>query len=129
MGRKIMIGSDSIMGQELEQERLAILWTSQDREVALNMVFMYAINSKMRNWWNNICFIIWGPSAKLLSEDEELQIHIEKMIELGIEVVACKACADGYKASEKLEALGIEVKYMGEPLTKLLKEGWKTMAF
>ncbi len=105
-----------------EKDKLVVLWTSQDREVALKMVFMYTINAKMREWWREINFIIWGPSANLLSNDEELKDHIRKMLEVGINVVACKACADSYGVSEQLKQLGIEVKYMGEPLTKYLKE-------
>lgn len=107
--------------------KLAVLWTSSDREVALNMVFMYTLNGKMRNWWDEISLIIWGPSSKLLSIDTELQDYIRKIIEVGVKVEACKACADNYKVSKDLERLGIEVKYMGVPLTDYLKDGWKTI--
>ena len=41
----------------------------------------------------------------------------------GVEVLACRACADRYGVSEKLEELGIKVIYMGEPLTQYLKSG------
>ena len=112
-----------------EKNKLVVLWTSQDREVALNMVFMYTLNGKLREWWKDICLIVWGPSANLLSEDEELQDHVRKMLEMGIDVVAYKACSDRYCVSEKLEALGIDVKYMGEPLTEFLKEGYTTITF
>lgn len=33
------------------EDELIILWTSGDKEVALNMVFMYALNSKLNKWW------------------------------------------------------------------------------
>ncbi|MFZ5647696.1 MAG: DsrE family protein [Bacillota bacterium] len=46
-----------------------------------------------------------------------------------MELLACKACTDSYGVSEKLEELGIEVKYMGQPLTKLLKEGYRIITF
>ncbi len=51
------------------------------------------------------------------------------MLRCGVEFVACKACADSYGVSEKLEALGIEVKYMGMPLTDMLKGDWVTVTF
>ena len=51
------------------------------------------------------------------------------MKEAGVELVACKACADLYGVSEKLESLGIEVKYMGVPLTEMLKSDWTTITF
>ncbi|MGO1371963.1 MAG: DsrE family protein [Senegalia sp. (in: firmicutes)] len=110
-------------------DKLVIIWTSGDREVALNMVFMYALNAKIHNWWKDLTLIIWGPSSKLLSEDEELQDYISKMKKEGIDIVACKACSNNYGVTEKLEDLDIDVKYMGEPLTNYLKEDYKTITF
>ncbi len=111
------------------REKLLILWSSGDRDVALKMVFMYTLNGKMRGWWEDICLVVWGPSSKLLSVDVELQDYIKKIIEEGVNVVACEACANEYGVSSELEELGIEVKYMGEPLTNYLKTGWKTLTF
>jgi hypothetical protein len=104
-------------------DSLVVLWASGDRDVALNMVFMYTFNAKRRNWWNNVRLLVWGPSAKLLSDDKELQAEVAKMREAGIVLEACKACADRYGVSETLTRLGIDVKYMGLPLTEYLKEG------
>ncbi len=103
------------------KERLIVVWTSGDKDVAEKMVFMYTLNAKLRGWWDNICFIIWGPSSKLLSEDKDLQEQIIKFQKEGIKVEACQACADQYGVSDKLRELGIEVKYMGEPLTEYIK--------
>ncbi len=108
---------------------LVVLWTSGDREVALKMVFMYTLNSKLKNWWKDVRFIIWGPSTKLLSEDAELQDYIKKMKKVGIVLEACKACSDSYGVSENLKKLGITVRYMGEPLTAYIKEGRKVITF
>ncbi|MEJ2542401.1 MAG: DsrE family protein [Gemmatimonadota bacterium] len=109
--------------------RLAVLWTSGDREVALNVAFMYTHNAKARGWFDEVTLIVWGPSSRLLSEDEELQEYVVRMEEAGVEVVACRACADTYGVSEILEGMGIEVKYMGEPLTEMLKGDWEILTF
>ncbi|MHC1761678.1 MAG: DsrE family protein [Negativicutes bacterium] len=105
-----------------EPDELYVLWTSGDREVALKMVFMYTMNSRLKAWWTHVTLIIWGPSARLLTEDEELQEKVRAMLHVGVAIVACKACSDSYGASLALEGLGVEVKYMGQPLTQLLKE-------
>jgi hypothetical protein len=105
------------------EDSLVVLWTSGDREVALNMVFMYTLNAKRRAWWRDVRLIVWGPSAKLLSADQELQSEIMRMHKAGAVLEACKACADRYGVSDALERLGITVKYMGTPLTGYLKEG------
>ncbi len=104
-------------------EKLVVLWTSGDRDVALKMVFMYTYNAKRFGWWDDVTFIVWGPSSKLLSVDQELQTELAKMKDLGIKLEACQACADQYGVSDKLREFGIDVKYMGQALTDYIKEG------
>jgi hypothetical protein len=110
-------------------DRLVVLWTSGDRDVAMNMVFMYALNAKRAGWWEDVTFIVWGPSAKLLSGDAELQAELVKMKEAGIVLEACIACADRYGVTEKLRTLGVDVKGMGKPLTAYIKEGRRVLTF
>ncbi|MGK0469057.1 DsrE family protein [Clostridium sp.] len=109
------------------QDKLAVLWTSADREVALKMGFMYTYNAKLKGWWDDVTLIIWGPSSKLLSMDTDLQAYVKKAQDVGVKFQACRACSDMYEVTEKLEALDIEVIYMGEPLTDYLKNGWKVI--
>lgn len=105
-----------------QKDKLVVLWTSGDKEVALKMVFMYTYNAKKFEWWDDITLLVWGPSQKLLTEDNELQEYVKKMIENGIEVLACKGCADQYEISEKLEEIGVTVRYTGKDLTNFIKE-------
>jgi len=122
----LILGAFIVFAQDGEkikpEDKLVVLWTSGDREVALKMAFMYTFNSKKYNWWKDITLVVWGPSAKLLSEDKELQDYIKKIKEAGITLKACKGCSDMYGVSKQLEEMGITVKYMGE-LTDYLKEG------
>ena len=71
--------------------------------------------------------IVWGPSANLLAHDEELQAELLEVRQAGVEVQACKACADRYSVSEHLASLGIDVIYMGEPMTEYIKTGWASL--
>lgn len=109
-------------------EKLVIIWTSGDREVADKMVFLYTLNSRRFKWWDDITLIVWGPSAKLLTEDKELQEKLKKILDAGVVVKACKACADDYGISDDLEKLGIEVKYVAE-VTTYIKEGRHILTF
>ena len=110
-------------------DELVVLWTSGDREVALEMVFMYVLNSMRNGWWRKVTLIVWGPSSKLLSADEELQVMISQIMDFGVEVKACRACADHYGVSMDLEKMGIEVKYMGKEFTDHLKGDPKVITF
>ena len=110
-------------------ESLVVVWSSRDRDVALNMVFMYTLNAKLRGWWDDVRLIVWGPSSKLLIEDKDLQEEVKKMKDAGVILEACKACSDRYGVSEELERLSIDVKYMGIPLTEYMKDGRNIITF
>lgn len=104
------------------KDSLVVVWTSGDKEVAEKMVFMYTFNAKKYEWWEDITLLVWGPSAKLLTEDKDLQDYVKGMLDIGINVLACKGCADMYEISDKLEAIGVTVKYTGTDLTSFIKE-------
>ncbi|MFZ7101610.1 MAG: DsrE family protein [Peptococcaceae bacterium] len=117
------------MDMKIPPEKLLIVWTSGERDVALKMVFMYAFNGKFKEWWQDISVLIWGPSAQLAAKDEEIQDRLLNLKDAGVKLTACKACTDSYGISEEIEKLGIEVIYVGEGFTKSLKEGWVTITF
>jgi len=109
-------------------EKLNILWTTDNKDTFFNMLAMYATNSKKRGWWNNVNVIIWGASAKLAGNDTQIQTEILEMINAGVTIEACKDCADIFGVTEKLERMGITVRYMGLPLTEYLKNGEKLIS-
>ena len=108
-----------------EPNKLYILWTNADIITSEKMVMMYAINSKTKNWWEEITVIIWGATAKLVSENAMIQEKIKLAQHVGVKFTACKGCADQLGVSEKLSELGIEIIYWGEGLTEILKENEK----
>ncbi len=50
------------------------------------------------------------------------------MINEGVTIEACKACADKYNASEILKSLGVNVRYTGEALTSYIKSDNKLLS-
>jgi hypothetical protein len=104
-----------------ESKKLYILWTNADPITSEKMVMMYGINSKLNYWWDEVTIIIWGAPAKLVAENDLIQEKIKQAIQVGVNVSACKACAEQLGVSAKLAELGVEVKYWGEPLTEILK--------
>ena len=111
----------------IKQKQL-ILWTSGDREVALKMVLMYSYYCKKNSWMDTVRLLVWGPSSKLLAEDTLLQRKVKELKQIGIELYACKACADLYGVADKLTQLGITVMYTGEMLADLQKNGWHVLS-
>ncbi len=110
-------------------DTLLVVWSSGDLEVAEKVCFMYTYNAKKWGWFDEIIFVIWGPSQKLLAENESLQKRVDKMREEGIIVEACVACARMYEIDDDLRNMGIDVKGMGTVLTKYLKAGYPNITF
>lgn len=110
-------------------DRLAVVWTSADPDVANRVCLMYTQAAKRGGWFGQVELIIWGPSQKLFVNDKELQAKVKAMQQAGVVVEACIACAQSYGLVEKLRELGVTVKPMGPPLTGFLKDGWKVLTF
>jgi len=108
-------------------DKLVVLWTSGDPYVAERVAFMYTHAASKNRWFEEVTLIVWGPSAKLISENQKLQEKVKEMQKDGVVLKACIACASSYNVVDKLKALGFEVEGMGKPLTKHLKSDAKVL--
>ena len=105
------------------------LVSSADREVALEVGLVYPLNAAKKGWMDEVKVIFFGPSEKVAANDVEVQGRIRELQEAGVEVLACKWCADRMGITEKLEAVGIKVEFVGSIISDLLKEGWASLTF
>jgi hypothetical protein len=128
-----LINSIEIMAQsnveKNENDKLVVVWTSDDPYLAERMVLMYAHGAKKNGWFNDVTIIIWGPSAKMVSENIKIQEKLKVMQNDGVEIQACIACADAYGVTEELKKMNFEVKGMGKPLSDYLKSDAKVLTF
>lgn len=116
------------MAVTTQHSKLLILWTTGDKDVALNMVFMYAINSKLKGWWDEVVLLVWGSSSRLASQDKEVQSQIASALKAGVRMIACRQCAENLHVAEALGRLGIEVFYTGQFLTDWMKTGERILS-
>ena len=119
----------SAFADDTTSDKLLILFTTADKEVMTKMAAPYPMFGLKQGWWKETRFLIWGPSAKMIAEDEDAQKLLAQMQEAGVELLACKWCAEQYSVAEKLAELGVKVEYMGQPLTEMLKTDWKVLTF
>lgn len=110
-------------------KKLNVLWTTAEKDVAIRMIFIYLMDAKGMGWFDEIDLIIWGPSAKLVAQDKQVQQELDFLMQSGINVIACEGCTQAYKVTDQLRALGINVKFMGEPLTSILHSDEKLITF
>ncbi len=110
-------------------DKLLIVWSTAEIEVAKKMVLLYSSVILPRGYWERAHLMIWGPSAKLLAENEALQEMVSQIKATGVELSCCVVCSDEYGVTEKLATLGIEMIHTGELLTDALKDDWKVITF
>ena len=108
-------------------DKLLIVWSSGDVEVAKKMVLLYSSVILPRRYWDEAHLMVWGPSAKLLAENEELQKMVKEIAATGVAISVCVVCSDDYGVTEVLRALGVEPIHTGELLTEALKTDWKVI--
>jgi len=122
-------GGEPASGPGEGPTRLAVVWSSGDPDVAHRVCLMYTHAAVTQKWFDEVRLVVWGPSARLLAADKDLQAKIKAMMKDGVNVQACIVCADSYGVTETLRGLGIEVKPMGRPLTDMLQGGYKVLTF
>ena len=114
--------------EETRINNLLVPWTTENKDTALNMVFMYTYNAKAKGWWKNVSLLVWGASSRLLAGDRQIQAEVRKIADAGIRVFICKKCIEKLDVLKEVEALGYEVFYVGEEFSRLLKEGWTVLS-
>lgn len=110
---------------EDNNKELLVLWTSGEVETAKNMVFMYTLNAKLQDWWEDVTLLVWGAASQLLTENDDLSSELAKIQKAGVITIACKSCAEKMGVVEKLKELDVKVFYTGQFLTDWLKSGKK----
>jgi hypothetical protein len=111
----------------LHHDRLLIVWLSGDKSAAREMAMLYARNCLLNCWFKQVRFFIWGPTVQLAASDPAIQTEIAIMQQVGVDVVACMACASAYGVVADLRAQGIPVRGLGEELSCELACGTPTL--
>ncbi|MGL4956447.1 MAG: redoxin domain-containing protein [Bacteroidales bacterium] len=111
------------------ENKLVVVWTSDDPMVAERVALMYPHAAQRSKWFEEVTLVIWGPSAGMIARNVELQAKIQAMMNDGVIVKACIACASAYGVVDDLKRLNYQVLPMGVPLSDYLKEGYKVLTF
>jgi len=109
--------------------KLLIVWSSGEKEVATKLILLYGSVMLERKYWDEATIMLWGPSAKLLAEDRELQEKVRLVQESGVKFNACVVCSDDYGVSKQLQEMNIELIHTGEMLTEALQSDTKVITF
>ena len=110
-------------------DTLVVLWSSGDPEVAEKACLMYTNYAKSRQWFKEVILLAWGPSERLMAENEMVKGKIEELRKAGVIIQACVVCANMYEVTDELKVCQVDVRGTGTILTKYIKRGYKMISF
>ena len=106
----------------LRMKTLLIVWKTNNEIDIHNFVVPYAYNAKRHQWFDHVEVLIWGASQDIVAATPLVQQRVKNLIKNGVDVFACKMCADNIGATKALVELGVEVRYTGDFLSTHLKD-------
>ncbi|MBW2093147.1 MAG: hypothetical protein JRI34_13620 [Deltaproteobacteria bacterium] len=107
--------------------KVLMIIASGEAEKALTGL-MYARNAMRFKWMDDVKVIFFGPSQRLLVENEQVSQAAQEIADQEISFV-CKFISDQDGTSEKIEALGLKVEYVGPIISGFIKDGYVPMVF
>ena len=109
-------------------DKVLVIVGTGERDKALAGT-MYAVNAKKYGWLADVKLVFFGPSEQLLLEDEDLQEMVMEYHRQEGTALACRYIADRGGHSDGLSALGVEVVYVGEKISNLIRDGYTPMVW
>ena len=105
---------------------MVIIATGENEKALTGL--MYASRSLSEGWLDDVKVIFFGPSERLLVEDDLIGQTAKEMA-MKEKPIACKFISDRDGISEKIEGLGLKVDYVGTIISDFIKDGYVPMVF
>jgi hypothetical protein len=90
---------------------------------------VYATNALKHGWVDDLRLVVFGPAEQVLAQEPVLQEALQTFMEQNQEVAACKAISDMAGVSQGLADLGLQVRYIGELVSRLIGEGYTPLVW
>lgn len=107
--------------------KLLVVVATSNKEKAL-AALMYTGNAIRHSWMDDVKVVFFGPSERLMVEDEEASARAREISKAGGSF-ACKAISDREEISGDIEDLGVRVEYVGTIISDFIKDGYIPMVW
>lgn len=102
-----------------------IIWLASGERSKLQPGILWGVNAIKHGWVDEVRFVVFGESEKLLLEDENLF----QMINEVQPPMFCKHMAEAEGIDKSLLEKGANLIDVGEPIAEALKEGFQVITF
>jgi len=109
-------------------DRLSVILASGDPRV-LEMGLMYARNVVKHGWMREVKLFLFGPAEVQIATDPALQEAVRAIVDEGTVPMACKFCSDKFSVSGLLSELGCAIEYVGDPISRSIRDGFVPMVW
>ena len=90
---------------------------------------MYALNAMKHGWLADVKLVLFGPAEHLFLEDEDFQDLVRQFMEHAKTPIACRFLSDRDGTSQRLKDMGLDVQYVGQPISEAIREGYLPMVW
>ena len=90
---------------------------------------MYALNAMKHGWLEDVKLVLFGPAENLFLEDEDFQDLVRQFMDVAKTPLACRFLSDRDGTSERLGDLGLDVQFVGAPISEAIREGYLPMVW
>ena len=108
-------------------DKLLVIVSTGEKAKALAGI-AYAANALKQRWLGDVKVGFFGPSEALIAQDADVQRAAAALPE-DASPFACKFIADQAGVTNQLASLGLDVHYVGETISRYIKEGYLPMVF
>ena len=108
-------------------DKVLIIISTANEEKARTGV-MYCLRTLQEGWLEDAQLVFFGPGEQVLVDNPEIQEMVKQIKEVRTPL-ACKALSDKADRTAKIEALGVDVVYVGRPISDFIKQGYVPMVW
>lgn len=102
-----------------------LIWLASGDRSKLMPGVLWGVNAKRFEWVDEVRFVVFGESERLVLNDDELFSMIHEVQG----PLFCRHVAEQEGTVEALEKKGAEVVYVGQPIAEAIKEGYTVLTF
>jgi len=110
-------------------KKLLVVISTESKEM-IKFALNFTLNMKQSGDYEDVRLFFFGPSEKVISQDDDLQKLFVKVVNDGKFVpVACINVANNYGIKQELEKVGFRLTPIGVDITKSINADYVTLTF
>jgi hypothetical protein len=106
---------------------LLVIIATAEKEKALTAL-MFVKNAWGGAWFDDVKVVFFGPSEKLIAQDEEVAGEVRNISVIG-ESFACITISNKDGTTEKIREIGLTLVGVGPVISKLINDGYVPMVW